>query len=348
MKFRFFRASVALTIGLMSQLGLPAFAETPEFRDSAPKTYTVKKSDTLWDISNAFLENPWLWPEIWHVNAQIDNPHLIYPGDIIRLVDINGETKLSLDRSERLYKLTPEARVISVGEAIETIPLSKINSFLSRSRVLDKKALKLTPYVVSGTDDHLISGAGDRLYVRGQVEGKFSVYGIYRQGQVFKDPVTKEFLGIQAIDIGTGEVRDINGEIATLLISRTTEEIRAGDRLLREEERVVDSTFYPTSPDYEIENGFIIGVEEGVNQVGKLSVVIINKGERDNLKNGNVLSIYKKGNKIRDRVSGGNVQLPDEHAGMLMVFRTFEKVSYALVLEAKFGITVDDLVKNPS
>ena len=321
-------------------------AEQPQLRDTVPVTHTVVKGDTLWDISSKFLTNPWMWPEIWHVNAQIENPHLIYPGDVIRLVYIDGQPRLTLDNSGRVHKLTPKARVISVGEAIDTIPLDKINSFLSRSRVVGKKDLELAPYIVAGAHDHLIVGAGDRAYAKGPVEGLFSVYGVVRKGQVFKDPETKEFLGVQALDIGTGEVRSKDGDISTLLISRSTEEIRAGDRLLRQEERALNSAYYPSSPKTDI-SGVILAVEDGVNQVGKMNVVVLNRGAREGLAVGNVLAVHKRGARIRNRVEGGFIKLPDERAGLLMVFRVFDKVSFGLVLEASLGLTTNDIVTNP-
>ena len=320
--------------------------EQPELRDPVPTTYTVVKGDTLWDISETFLKNPWMWPEIWHVNAQIENPHLIYPGDVIRLIFVDGKPRLTLDNSGRIHKLSPTARVVSLGDAIETIPLNRINSFLSNSRIVSKEELKLAPYVLEGTNDHLIVGAGDKLYVRGQVDGRFSAYGIYRKGQEFKDPQTGEKLGVQAIDIGSGEVREINGEIVTLHVTRTTEEVRGGDRLLKEEERAIDSSFQPSGPSAEI-SGVILAVEGGVNQVGKMDVVVINKGQREGIEPGNVMAVFKRGKKVVDRVEGGRVKLPDERAGLIMVFRAFEKISYALVLEADQGIKTNDIVKNP-
>jgi hypothetical protein len=338
------KTATGILAGLV--LALNCGAEEIRLQDNVPEVYTVVKGDTLWDISETFLKNPWLWPEIWHVNAQIENPHLIYPGDAIRLIYMDGQPRLTLDTSGRIHKLDPVARVISVGEAIETIPLDKVNSFLSRSRIVSKEDLKGAPYVVSGLDEHLMAGKGDRVYVRGETDDILSVYGVYRKGDEYIDPETREFLGVQALDIGSGTVLRKEDEITTLNVTRTTEEMRIGDLLLREEERSVDSTFYPSSPDSEV-NGVILAVEGGVSQVGKLDVVVINRGEREGIKAGNVLSVHKRGAKIRDRVTGDRVQLPDERAGLMMVFRTFEKVSLGLVLEASQGISINDKVANP-
>ncbi len=331
---------------LLVCLAFSAYADGPVLRDNVPDTHTVVKGDTLWDISGKFLKNPWMWPEIWHVNAQIENPHLIYPGDVIRLVYFKGKPRLELDTSGRIYKMTPKARVISAGEAIETIPLDKINSFLSRSRVVTDDDLEEAPYVVAGGDDHLIVGAGDKVYVKGDLKEKFAIYGVYRRGEVFVDPHTREVLGIQALDIGSGEVRSFSEEVSTVKVSRTTEEIRAGDRLLRQEERSIDSTFYP-SPAADGLEGEILAVEGGLSQVGKFDVVVINRGEREGVSSGNVFAVYKRGNRIRDRVTGGYVTLPDEKAGLMMVFRVFEKVSFGLILEAERGISVKDRISTP-
>ncbi|MBX2859242.1 MAG: LysM peptidoglycan-binding domain-containing protein [Cellvibrionaceae bacterium] len=322
-------------------------AEEPQLRDDVPNNYTVDRGDTLWDISSTFLKNPWMWPEIWHINAQIENPHLIYPGDVIRLVYMAGQPRLTLDSSGRIYKLSPEARVLSVGESIPTISLDKINSFLSRSRIVDDKALREAPYVLAGRDAHLLVGAGDKLYARGTfLDDALTVFGIYRRGETFVDPITREKLGVQALDIGSSRLLNIEGDIGTLEALRTREEIRVGDRLLRQQERTINSTFYPSSPDVEVD-GLILAVEGGVSQVGKMDVVVLNRGVREGLAAGNVLAVFKRGATVRDRVSQGTVKLPDERAGLLMVFRVFEKVSLGLVLEAEKGLKVNDFVKQP-
>lgn len=338
------KTATGILAGLL--MALNCGAEDIQLQDNVPEVYTVVKGDTLWDISETFLKNPWLWPEIWHVNAQIENPHLIYPGDAIRLIYMDGQPRLTLDTSGRIHKLDPQARIISVGEAIETIPLDKVNSFLSRSRIVSKEDLKGAPYVISGLDEHLMAGKGDRVYVRGETDEVLSVYGVYRQGDTYIDPETREFLGIQALDIGSGTIMRKDGEISTLNVTRTTEEMRIGDLLLREEERSVDSTFFPSAPVGDVD-GLILAVEGGVSQVGKLDVVVINRGEREGIVAGNVLSVHKRGAYIRDRVTGDRVQLPDERAGLMMIFRTFEKVSLGLVLEASQGISVNDKVANP-
>ncbi len=342
MKKYFIALSLALFVANL------AFSQSePRLRADVPDTYTVVRGDTLWDISATFLQNPWMWPEIWHVNTQIENPHLIYPGDVIRLIYLDGQPRLTVtNRQGPVMKLTPNARVLTAAESIETIPLDRINSFLSRSRVVTKEELEAAPYVVAGGDDHLIVGAGDNFYARGQFSVEEAVYGIYREGEEYRDPETRERLGIQALDIGSSELRTVTGEVGTLKATRSREEIRVGDRLLRQEERPIDSTFFPSPPAGEIE-GVILVVEGGLTQVGKMDVVVINRGAREGVVPGNVFAVYKRGARIRDRIGGGRVQLPDERAGLLMVFRAFEKVSLGLVLEADQGLAVNDKIRNP-
>jgi hypothetical protein len=236
-------------------------------------------------------------------------------------------------------------RIIENEAAITAIPLDRSDSFLSRSRIVDPKALDNAPYILAGPQKRIVAGAGDQAYARGQFKD-LSNFGIYRKGQVFFDPVTKEVLGLHALGIGSVNIKALKGDIATLNVVRANEELRIGDYLLPSEDRSTNSVFYPSSPDNDI-RGSIIGVESGVQQVGKLNVVMINRGDREGIKIGNVLAIYKKGELVRDRVSGGKVALPDERAGLLMVFRTFAKMSFALVLEADRPLAVGDSLQNP-
>ena len=344
---------ILLALVATSLLSLFSWAQDSVLKQGHPDEYTVKKGDTLWDISATFLNSPWLWPEIWHVNPQIENPHLIFPGDLIKLIYLDGQPRLTVERTLKMVpgaggttKLSPSIRVQQADEAISAIPLDKVDAFLSRSRIVEPGVLEVAPYMLAGHQQHVIVGEGDQAYARGTFDANYSNYGIYRKGQAFKDPVTKELLGVYAQGIGTVAVDNIEGEIAKVDVVRTYEEVRPGDNLLPSEDRAVDSLFYPSSPDDEI-NAQIIAVEGGVTQVGKFNVVIINRGEREGLQIGNVLAIYKAGEVVRDRIRGGSVVLPDERAGLVMIFRTFEKLSFGLVLEADRALAVNDKVRNP-
>ncbi|MES2822056.1 MAG: LysM domain-containing protein [Pseudomonadota bacterium] len=331
-------------------LGLSAIAEDL-LKAGHPNDYTVKKGDTLWDISSTFLNSPWKWPEIWQANPQIENPHLIFPGDLIKLFYMDGQPRITSERTLKLIpgeggKLSPRVRVQQNSDAISTIPLDRINSFLSHSLVVDAADLKNAPYLLAGPQKRIVVGAGDTAYARGSFSESLTNYGVYRQGEVFFDPKTKEVLGVHALGVGSVSVQSFKGDIATVGVIRANEEIRIGDRLLLSEDRPMTSTFYPSSPEGDIQ-GTIIAVEGGVTQVGKYNVVMVNQGEREGIKVGNVLAIYKKGELVVDRVSGGKVALPDERAGLLMVFRTFKKMSFGLVLEADRQLSVGDLALTP-
>lgn len=334
---------------LLALLGIwmviAAFAAESPFNEDIPDQYVVKKGDTLWDISAFFLSKPWLWPEIWHVNPQIRNPHLIYPGDVISLIYIDGKPYLTVNRG-RDVKLSPEIREITDREPIPPIPLDAIDSFLSRSRVVDPGVLEAAPYVLAGEDKHVLSGMGDNFYARGDFSDQINFFGIYRDGGPYVDPVTRELLGIRAKDIGSAKLKFINDDIGTLGATRSTEEIRVNDRLLPDEGRKINSTFHPSQPPEGTE-GLIIAVEGGVNNGGFLDVVALNLGDRNSVKPGDLMAIYKKGETVKDRVAGGMVTLPPERAGLLMIFRTFEKMSYGLILRSNRPTTVYDSVKNP-
>src|SRR5690606_8061562 len=223
-------------LGLML-LGVSVLVQAQEsvFKENHPQQYEVVKGDTLWGIAGRFLNLPWKWPEIWHANPQINNPHLIFPGDVISLVYLDGQPRLTVERGDQsrtfkvepgTVKLSPSMHVIPLAEAIPSIPLDAIDTFLSNSRIVLPGEMEDAPYVLAGAHERLIVGAGDFLYARGDFDESLPVYGIYRKGDVYKDPVTGEVLGVQARDIGTVRVRAIDGDIATANVTRTTEEIR--------------------------------------------------------------------------------------------------------------------------
>ncbi|MET1079536.1 MAG: LysM peptidoglycan-binding domain-containing protein [Pseudomonas sp.] len=320
-----------------------------QLKEGHPDRYTVVRGDTLWDISGKFLRQPWKWPEIWHANPQVENPHLIYPGDQLSLVYVDGQPRLMLNRGESrgTVKLTPNVRSTPMAEAIPTIPLEAINSFLIANRIMDTpEEFLAAPYIVAGNAERVISGAGDRIYARGLFDPENKVYGIFRQGKTYTDPDTNELLGINADDIGGGEVVADEGDIATLELNRSTQEVRLGDRLFPTEERAINSTFMPSAPEADVD-GLIIDVPRGVTQIGQFDVVTLNRGKRDGLSEGNVLAVFKTGETVRDRITGESVKIPDERAGLLMVFRTYEKLSYGLVLNASRSLALKDQVRNP-
>ncbi|MEH6589328.1 MAG: LysM domain-containing protein [Halioglobus sp.] len=318
-----------------------------ELNDNLPETYTVVKGDTLWGISGMYLKYPWLWPELWDVNPQIDNPHLIYPGDMLYLVWVDGQPRLRMKRGGDV-KLTPNMRVSDLDLAIPAIPLDEIGAFLLRHRILNASDLNNSAYVVAGAQTHLLSAPGDLIYGRGLFPDGERAYGIFRPGDTYRDPITQEVLGYQAQDIGNAQLRSSNkDEVVELEVTRVTEEVRITDRLLPNEDRILDATFHPKAPDTEIVDGFMIAIDGGVSQIGTTDIVVLNRGLRDGLQIGDVLAIYQTGEVVYDKLQKDNVSLPDVRAGLLMVFESFEKASYAIVLKANRPLKILDKVKNP-
>ena len=320
-----------------------------QLREGHPERYTVVAGDTLWDISGKFLSEPWKWQEIWRANPQVHDPDLIYPGDILSLSYVDGQPRVTLNRGESrgTIKLSPRVRSTPMVEAVPSIPLGAINSFLISNRIMDTpEQFDKAPYIVAGNAERVLSGVGDRIYARGTFDPAHTVYGIFRQAKTYTDPVTKEVLGINADDVGGAEIVASEGDISTLMLQRSTQEVRPGDRLFASEERPITSTFMPSSPQSNIE-GLIIDVPRGVTQIGEFDVVTVDRGKRDGLAEGNVLAIYKTGETVRDRITGEQVKIPDERSGVLMIFRTYEKLSYGLVLHATRSLSVLDKVRNP-
>jgi hypothetical protein len=320
---------------------------TVELNENVPETYIVKKGDTLWGISGMYLKEPWLWPELWDANPQIDNPHLIYPGDELHLVWVDGQPRLRLSRG-RDVKLNPTMRVKPLDLAIPVIPLDQIGPWLVSNRVMSADDINHSAYIVAGDERRLISGPGNKIYGRGPFPDGERAYGIYRIGEHFVDPVTNEFLGYQVRDMGTAKLVSSNrDEVTTLEITRIAQEVLDGDRLLPLEERIIDANFFPRAPEQKIEGGVMIAVEGGLTQIGQMSIVVINKGKRDGLQIGHVLAVYQAGDHVFDKISETNAILPDNRAGLAMVFEAYEKVSYAIILKTTRPLAVFDLVKNP-
>ncbi len=332
-------------ISLLLLVTTPA-VQSVELKDGHPDVYIVVKGDTLWDISGVFLNQPWLWPEIWHVNPQVGNPHLIYPGDELRLVYINGQPRIV--RSTDM-KLSPKIRVLSEGDAIPTIPLNIIRPFLYSPRVLSREDFDNAPYILAADSQRLIYAQGNRVYLRGVTDTMRKSYSLFREGDPYIDPETKEFLGIEAIHLGSGKMTR-GGDPATLMINKSVQEVLKGDRALPFDEEAFPPVFMIHAPEHQV-NAYIISVYNGVTQIGTYDVVILNKGLRDNLEVGHVLTVMQSGRVVKDDVAGDGkgelVTLPSERAGELMIFRTFEKTSLALIMRATRPIHVMDAAVTP-
>ncbi|MEZ5564239.1 MAG: LysM domain-containing protein [Gammaproteobacteria bacterium] len=330
-------AALTLTLALGAAAG-SLFAQQGggiPLNPSHPDHYVVKPGDTLWDISAMFLRNPWNWPEIWYVNPQVKNPHLIYPGDELTLVYVDGQPQLRMSRggsATGTERLSPSIREEQLSAAITTIPYGVIEPFLSKGMVLTRKEINDLPYIVALRDQHLVGASGHEAYVRGKVAPPSAIYSVVHIGDKLVDPDDGKLLGYEGIYVADGRVRR-GGDPATVEINNSQREALEGDRLVARKDPLPLS-FEPRSPERPVE-GRIVHVIDGVTQIGQYQVIVINRGERDGLAPGHVLSVWQAGNKVADRtdtgVFGRKVQLPDERAGTLMVFKTYDRMSYALV-----------------
>jgi hypothetical protein len=353
------RTLIALVclLGSTFQAALAQSDLSSYLRPDHPEEYLVQKGDTLWDISGRFLVQPWVWPELWRANPQIANPHLIYPGDLIRLIYIDGQPYLTVERGEdgRTYRLSrntdterlePRIRAEPILSAIPAIRMEAIASFLVGNRIVEEEALENAPYVLGGGEGRMVIGAGDTFYVRGDTSAAESSLAVVRRGPAYVDPDTGELLGIEATELGTARIVANNGEVTSMqtLVSRI--EIRRGALVLPTEERTFDSSFFPKAPNLEVD-GRIISVHDGGTQIGQYDVVVVNRGSREGLEVGDVMTVMRRGAEVRDRIGGGRVRLPSEAAGLMMVFRVFEKLSYGIILENTRALAVLDEVRNP-
>lgn len=331
-------------IGILCLVGAAIVqADTLVLKQGHPQTYVVKKGDTLWDISATFLEDAWRWPQIWKFNPQIDNPHLIYPGDVVKLTWVDGKPRLVI--ASRDTKLSPKIRASAITASVEQISLDSIGKYLSGNRIVAEGELGAAPYVISGREGRLLMGRRDTLYARGEFPQNNVAYGVYRTGETYFDPKTGELLGFEAIEIGAGTVLGSSDGIATVSVERSASDIRIKDRLLPLLSQRIDSTFYPKQPEEPID-GLITAVVGGVTQVGQYNVVVLNKGAREKVKSGDLLSIYKEGQAVVDAITEERVRLPAEKGGLMMVYRVFDKMSYAVVLEASRTLAVGDRAKS--
>jgi len=415
-----------LILGLA--LALPTYADTPALNPAHPEQYVVQVGDTLWDISGRFLQDAWRWPDIWDRNPQIDNPHLIYPGDIVSLTYEGGKPVIRVRRpgmagpagaaakpavgaaakpgsaarsvGPGVVKLSPKVRVLPRDAAIPTIPLDVINAFLNDSRVVSENEFNSAPYVVSMGKEHLLGGPEMTAYARRVDDGSPLQFQVYRRGQVYREPGERvdgmydgqgEVLGLEALYVGDAVLQQY-GDPSALRVTNATREVLPGDRLFPVAQDPFPSSFIPRAFDQSTE-GQIVAVIDGVTQIGQYNVVVLNLGRRDGIEMGHVLAVSQQGEVVVDKVlhtsvpeeaaevaaddpgggldypyssaaqfpkedvrgtlqrvfgwSGEEVKLPDRRAGIVMVFRPYERVSYALVMKATRAIHLYDIVSTP-
>jgi hypothetical protein len=325
-----------------------ALADEIALNPQHPETYVVAPGDTLWDIAARFLQNPWEWPLIWHDNPSIKDPHWIYPGDVLALSFVEGQPQLQVAQRAEEEKLSPRVRSTPLAQVIPSIPMNIIQQFLTRPKVVEAGEMQYAPYIIAVADEHIIGGAGDRIYARGLADQNMAGYIVFRSGKKYADYETGETLGYEALYVGNAQMQDFD-EVSTLLLTETSRETLMGDRLLPVEEDRLTMRYVPHAPKHRVQ-GHIIDVLDGVSQIGQYQVVIIDRGEADGLEVGNVLQVFQSNFSQRDNVTsygGALVQLPKEKAGYMMIFRAYNRVSFALVTKAIRAIHLHDAFSSP-
>lgn len=351
-----------------------------ELAPDAPEQYTVKTGDTLWAISGLFLKSPWRWPELWGMNLEgIRNPHLIYPGQVLVLDKSNGRAvlKVKTDTTSNTpsdiptVKVSPTTRHVSLNDAsIPALTPRLIEPFLAQPMIVDITAFEQAPRIVAGQDDRVLLSRGDRAYARSLYQdskatpqlvmsaGKSRTWRAYRNATPLKDPVTGEILAYEAHYLGraylvrnesvTAPTKEAPAVPATLDIIETKEEIRAGDRLIQDSERNFQ-TYVPHAPETRIQARILSTYNSVLSYAATNQVVSLNKGSQDGLEPGHVLAILRDKSRIEDKTdpSKPNLDLPVERNGLLMVFQTFDRVSYGLIVNSTDGVKLGDLVVNP-
>lgn len=333
----------------VAQLGVPLSA----LAANAPDTYTVKRGDTLWDISSIFLTSPWRWPELWGMNKeQIANPHLIYPGQMLRLVKSDGRARLELVESQAgdVVRLSPTVRDLGgEREAIPSIPNRVIEPFLSKPAVVSPDELEKYARIVATQDQRVYVGVGDAAYARGIADQAVERYHVFRPARPLYDPDDadrRKPIAYEAFYLGVAQMAK-GGDVATLRILESKEEIGVGDRLVPFT-RLPVVNYVPRRPEQPID-GRIVSIYSGLNETGTQSIVALNRGTRQGMQVGHVLALLDTGATLLDRTSSRReyIKLPDERIGHMFVFRVFDEISYALVLRVTKPVKVGDRFTQP-
>lgn len=369
------RKLLIISIMLLLARSGPALAATaaePALDPNAPDRYVVVPGDTLWGISGRFLKDPWRWPELFALNKdQIKNPHRIYPGDVIVL---DREARRARVVPLETVTLTPKARVEPLeAQAIPSIPPSAIEPFLSQPLVVEQATLDAAPRIVAAQENRVALGAGNTAYARGVNGSPDQYWQVFRPGEQLIDPDSREPLGYEAVYLGDARVVR-PGEVAILEIVKSNQEVLIGDRMFPAP-RPTFTSYVPRAPDRPV-RGRIISAYGGLAEVGTNSVVTVNRGARDGLEVGSVLAVFRSAESMTNTRSSTEsltnlrnsplwgrtgptgrapgvteprpeTNLPPERHALLFVFRTFERVSYALVMQASAPINVLDHVQNP-
>ncbi|WP_201528430.1 LysM peptidoglycan-binding domain-containing protein [Psychrobacter frigidicola] len=323
----------------------------PTVKVDAPNRYIVKKGDTLWDISGRYLDSPWRWKEIWATNKQIKNPNLIYPNDILILCVIQGKTLIGVDTGEGCAGVEKQltgnvvastVAVTSTANSIPAIPMSAIQHWLDKTSIVNPKDFNTTPYILASKNRNLITASGDKIYAKGVPLIVGQRYGVYRKGKPYVEPKTQKVIGLEVTQVATALATAVaaNGVTSLQLTDSYGKEVREGDRVFVELANAIPPVFYPT-PATVNRGGMIVRVMDSISSAARGSVVAINLGSTHGAKPGDVLTVYQKGALIRDTIDNDTpVRLPSEPAGMVMIFNTFDNISYAYVLSSELPLNV--------
>ena len=347
---------------------ITAVADELTLKKDAPKTYVVKKGDTLWDISGVFLKQPWLWPKLWRLNPEINNPHLIYPGDELRLVfDENGQPMLVKGKPE--LKWSPKVRKqLKDQSPVSIIPLSEISAYLRYENLFTQEQIDSLPYVLGSDEGHKSSIDNFKLYVKGNLVLGQS-YGIYNKGDKIIDPETNELIGYYAVLVGTGKALragNIDNKVpATLYLNNAKREVRSGALVVPVNEGQLLPAYYTMQAADDSIEGKIIKAASDNREFAKLDVVMINKGQQDKVKLGDIMTIsrqspsvietrhgpmYTKDASRWDKLAsaeGSDYIMPAENIGQLMIFKIYDQVSMGLILTTQKPIRLQDMVSAP-
>jgi hypothetical protein len=348
----------------------PLRAEEIVLQDNPPNRYTVQKGDTLWGISGKFLKQPWRWPEVWRMNRdQIKNPHWIYPGDVIALDKVNGQWQLSVANGSggtgRDVRVTPTVRVERLeAQAIPSIPPGDLAPYLTQPIITGPEGLPYAAKVVAARDNRVVRGEGDSVYVVGIDEKLGTEWYIYRPGNVLRSYDGNEVLGYEMRYLGTARV-DRFGEVSRVLITTAREEILLNDLLVpAPREQLIN--YVPHAPDTDVD-GRIIELYAGGKEAGRGFIVVLDRGAQDGLEVGSVLAVYRSAGVIPDprpyegpdvfsKLSDATriivpptkyLNVPPERTGLAFVFRVFDRVAYAVLLNTTEPVEVGDMVRKP-
>ena len=354
-----------LVAGLFLLLGLQlAVAQTSLLKNDYPDRYIVQDSDSLWNIAGQFLNNPERWPEVWRPDQYLDNSDFIYPGDILRISYVDGAPRILLQRGDReTERLGPMMREEALSSAIPAIPLESIENSFTRNRIVSRELLDAAPYIVSNLGDNLAIATGDEVHVRGEWPAGTSSFEVYRPFREHYDEEDDDILiGIEVEYVGFASISEVESpEVRRVLINNSAKEIRVGDRLLVREESTIGATIFPTEPVRDIE-GRIVAFLGNEQMASQLDTVLIDLGEADNIDVGDVLAIAKEDSTMIDGVerermsfrqrllsifSRDRLELPGGEVGTLLVYRTFDSMSYAVVLNSLEPIELSARVLSP-